>query len=106
MAVRGFQVSIHGEMIGRIWAPYGAKAFKRVDWTPRFSKERFTLRECLDSLMAGEGGDFSDSPKINGVLVVKHYRRGTRSTERIFDLSLFPSIADYVTDEIPDYPED
>ena len=105
MASRDFEVSIRGDVIGEIWWPYGAKAFKPVGWSPRFSEDRFTLRDCLDSLMASEGGDFSNAPKINGVLVLKRYGKGTRSTERIFDLSMFPSIADYVTDEIPDYPE-
>lgn len=102
--------SIEGHAIGGMWWPMGSPASKPVSYTfergarpPRpFVEQADTLLEAVEALTTREGGDFSTAARLtaDSVLVVTH-RTARRVTRRWFPLSLFASLADYLSPEYP-----
>jgi hypothetical protein len=101
---------IRGTIHGGLWWPMEAPAWKELSATfsrdgGPFVDKADTLREAVEGILTREGGDFSTAPLLNGTLTVVR-RTARREHRRTFELSALPSIADYVTDELPVWPED
>ena len=98
-------IKITGYLVGPIWWPAGLECYKHFTYDLTREDERFcgrdgthepgTLRDHVLSLMMEHGGDFQHCEIANAALCAAVYRPN-RSRSRIFDLELFPSIADCV----------
>lgn len=103
---RTSQISITGYLVGNIWMP-GAECWKHLNYDVTAKSwnwgEKGSLRDHV--LAATNDGDFQSCNIACGELVITHTddtgptrRRWTR----VFDLKMFPSIADCVHDD-PDW---
>lgn len=98
--MRVIDATIHGYLVGHIWMP-DCECYKPLRYSIPDAESRWgepgTLRDHLDR--ATMDGDFQSCQVADGVLeiTIESQRNGLayRRT-RMFDLSLFPSIKDYV----------
>jgi hypothetical protein len=98
--------SIRGTLVGELWWPTGAPAYKAASFTfSRVQDRPFvehcdTIRQAVESLMRREDGDFSTAARLSAdsYLAITH-RTARRETTRYFGLDRFASIADYLTDD-------
>lgn len=100
-------IEIYADVAGTFWWPMGEDwqklgcEFNVSDYQRRCvnggrGKRGITLREAVDAFTSEHGGDSASGCLItDGILIV---RRGNRT--RSFPLSMFPSIADMLTDEV------
>jgi len=95
---------IHGHVMGPIWQPGYDRCFKQTALA--FGRERAkSLREAVELIVLHDG-DFSQTPKLTAdsyLTVVK--RSGSRLSQRYFPMDMFPSVRDYMTDDLPDYED-
>lgn len=103
------QISVIADVVGAFWWPIGEPWVKHsVSFDVTAYQRRcvnggrakgITLREAIDGMETEHGGDSSEGIKLaNGIVKVTRVK-GNRKASRVFDLSLFPSIADYITEE-------
>lgn len=83
--------------IGQEWEKPASYTFTRTHDTIRTSREAQTLREAVERLT--DDGDSSSACHLTTDAVLIARRTGpTHTTERVFDLARFESVADYMTD--------
>lgn len=95
------QVTIHGYVVGPIWWPVGHECYKFFTYDLTREDKRFsepgTLRDHV--LVITNDGDFQHCEIADGYLEATTTKEQgstvTRKT-RLFNLSIFPSIADCV----------
>jgi hypothetical protein len=98
---------IRGTLVGPIWWPVGAVCTKDVDYDVYAAEARtlqgsMSLRDHLLSIT--NDGDMQHAELGDGVLEITTEKRVGSAVvrrTRTFDLKLFPSIADMLTDEVP-----
>ncbi len=104
--------TISGTITGKYWWPINVDAgkparltFRRVNHADGIygHDEQPDLLSAMETLAIREGGDFSTAAKMtaDSVLIAERSdMHGRRTFRRIVPLTAFPSIADYVTDEL------
>jgi len=102
-------ITVLGTLRGAFWWPIGeqwekpvSQKFVRHRAAGAFEREADTLRDAL--LEITNDGDSSEGCRMMAdsyVEIVKSSDDGRRSRSRVFELSMFPSVADLMTDEWP-----
>ena len=91
-----YSISLSGYLVGPIWWP-SEECYKRFDYNLTDEESRWsepgTLRDHV--LAITNDGDFQHCEIADGILEITTYKTNRRRS-RIFDLSMFPSIADCI----------
>jgi hypothetical protein len=105
--------TISGTLRGELWWPMGTPATKTFErrWSDyRPSRDRYLLRHLAEEIMRAEDGDFSSAPVFladTSLTVTRESSAGQsiRRHSRTWPLTAFSSIADYVSDEWPEFED-
>lgn len=102
-------ITLHAAFAGDLWqgceGRSGVQSFDLSSYRRRICDStnpnyRATLNDVIDSILAGHGGDFVNAKLCaNAVIVVtcrKLMGRGSYTRTRIWDITSFPSIAEFV----------
>lgn len=98
------EVSVSGYICGNIWMP-DAKCGMPInasitDQRDRFSEPGATLRDCLDSILMKNGGDFQCTMFTADTVIIVKSESATKTSRsvrtRYWDITSFPSVADLV----------
>ena len=94
------EITISGYVVGPIWWPTGAECYKPFTYHLTREDERFTEPGTLrDHVLAiTRDGDFQHCEIADGFLEIT-IRKPGRSRSRVFELDIFPSIADCLKDD-------
>jgi hypothetical protein len=103
MAYQTTSVEISGFVVGGLWWPTGAHAWKEVrfnatDWECRTiqGEGSATLREMCNAMLMEHGGDFQDAELGDCVLTITRTKPGGYRHSRHFPLGHFPSVSDMI----------
>lgn len=91
---------IHADINGAFWWPIGEPWVKHGQryLLARTSADRTTLREAVDCFAMDHSGDSSDGITLSDAWLEVRRTGDRREVRRFFPLTMFPSVADYLSE--------